>query len=58
MKASKGQNELIRNDNRFLSSYPTAKPELPLWGPFLDGLAPLHATNRSAAANSCGRAQG
>jgi hypothetical protein len=40
MKASKGQNELIRNDKRFPPSYPTAKPELQLWGPFLEGLAP------------------
>jgi hypothetical protein len=40
MKASKGQNELIRNDKRFSPSYPTAKPELQLWGPFLEGLAP------------------
>jgi hypothetical protein len=57
MKASEGQDELNRNDKRFPPSYPTAKPELQLWGSFLESLAPLHATHRSEAASSCGRAR-
>jgi hypothetical protein len=46
----------LETTSAFLPSYPTAKPELQLWGPFLEGLGPLHATNRGAAANACAQA--